>query len=498
MAAAIKWFEHLDLKYLRLNTSFLTVESNDSAVVSEAKAMAQKCESMVMAELKAIKNRGATGLYCMVSAKRLIKAICEGAGVNLPGVGDVDRNEKAYVAAMCQRLFCAKWWRKQLRRLQARKLEIAARKLGMVCKRRGGYCSIVTLMRRKGQKRRNAELLELMEAENDLGQVYSLAKLAELGISNPVIRRAELMTRIRGFEEVADEIGGWTPVFITQTCPSRFHSHNLRGEQYPNWNGETPNQAQEYLCKTWAKVRSAYARQEIQVFGFRVAEPHHDGCPHWHSLFWFPSHQFEKAIAIYKAYALEDTPPEKDEVRFKALTDELASGATNYIAKYISKNVDGLKADGEAWSADVVKTAVRTEAWASTFGIRQFQQIGGASVTVYREMRRIRDEFGEADEVERIRKAADDGNWCQYTLEMGGPVSKTDERPLRAYMVQKRDEAGELVKNAYGEFIRKMGGIEAFGWLPIRTRIHDWVIKPVKRAMESFQEAHAPPLDLCQ
>lgn len=498
MEVALKWFKRFELKYLRINTSssFITVETHDRALVDEAAALAMKCERMVMDELKAIKARGATGKYCMKSAERIIIAICEGVGVDCPVAGIVP-DEQTEMLAKCARLFDESWWRRKLRKLQARRLEHAARLLGMVNKPRGGYCSSATLYRRKSQKNRNAELLENMEATNELGQVYTLAELSELGVSNPVLRRAELMTRIRGFEEVAKEIGGWVPVFFTQTCPSRYHSHSRGGVPYPEWDGSTPRDAQEYLTGVWARVRSKFNRDHIPCFGFRVSEPHHDGCPHWHSLLWFPSHQVDKAIAIYEAYAMEDTPPKRKSVRFKAMRDELASGATNYIAKYISKNVDGLTESGEAWSKDAVSTAIRTEAWASTWGIRQFQQIGGPSVTVWREMRRLSGEFAEAEEVEAIRKASDEGDWCQFTIEMGGPVCPLKDRPVRANMVMKKEQ-DELTVNKYGEHVLRLIGLMAFGWLPVRTRVHEWVVRPVKKRVLAFQEAQAPPLDLCQ
>ena len=44
-------------------------------------------------------------------------------------------------------------------------------------------------------------------AENELGDTYTLAELAELSTSNPINRRHELMTRIRGFEEFAQQFG---------------------------------------------------------------------------------------------------------------------------------------------------------------------------------------------------------------------------------------------------------------------------------------------------
>lgn len=498
MGGAVKWFRSFELEYLRLGGTLLTVESHDQSIKQEAEALAAKSERAILDEVGAVKARGAEGKYCMATALRLVKAICAGAGLDVPEPGEV-ADEKAEIAALVMRLADPKWWRRQLRTLQARKLEAAARDLGAVCKRRGGYCSVMTLRRRYGQKRRNRELLESLEAENESGQVYSLAELSDLGVSNPVNRRAELMTRIRGFEEWAGKEGGWSPVFITQTCPSRYHSHNRAGVVNPYWDGSTPRDAQAYLSDVWAKVRATWDREKIPAFGMRVAEPHHDGCPHWHLLMWFPAHQIDKALAIYQGYAMADAPPApgRESVRFKAMRDELAKGATSYIAKYISKNVDGLTVDGDAWSADVVKTALRTEAWASTWGIRQFQQVGGASVTVWREVRRLRQEQMDAKELEAVRAAADAGDWCGYTEAMGGAVMRRVERPLRAMMVRKA-EAGAMVKNAYGEFMRKIQGLMAWDWLPITTRFFEWVIRPIKRAVESVEIRSGSPLDLCQ
>jgi len=493
--AAARWFECFEYDFLNLGGTLLTVESNDQSVKNEARTLAARSESLLLAEAEGVRARGGSGEFAMAKALALAGQICTGVGVQVPGAGDVE-TEKSEAAAVIMRLSDAKWWRRQLRVLQARKLETAARELGAVCKRRGGYCSVMTLQRRFGQKRRNRELLESLEAENESGQVYSLAELSDLGVSNPVNRRNELMTRIRGFEEWAEQAGGWVPVFITQTTPSRYHSHNRSGVRNPHWDGSTPRDAQAYLSEVWARVRSAWDREKIPAFGIRVAEPHHDGCPHWHLLMWYPSHQVDKALAIYQGHALADSPPVRKEVRFKALRDELASGATGYIAKYISKNVDGLTESGDAWDANVLKTALRTEAWASTWGIRQFQQVGGASVTVWREVRRLSGAPMDSPELQAIGEAAHEGDWRGFTEAMGGAVLPRKERPLRAFMVRKQ-EAGEFVKNAYGEFVRKMKGLLAWEWLPVITRLHEWTVRPVKRAAVAATEAAQPPPWTC-
>src|SRR5690606_39027693 len=92
--------------------------------------------------------------------------------------------------------------------------------------------------------------------------------------------------------------------------------------------------------------------------------------------------------------------------------------ATGYLIKYICKNIDGYGVDNrqakgtEDWAnKNAVEVAEKIEAWSRTHRIRQFQQIGGASVTVWREVRRLSEQEGA---VENIRQAARDGNWAAF------------------------------------------------------------------------------------
>ncbi len=337
---------------------------------------------------------------------------------------------------MLARAQCPVWWRRRLRRMAVRLREWEGIERGEVCARRQPYVTDDTAERHRQQAARNAAILAATELEAADGEVITLQQAVEASPTHKPIRRGELMTRIRGCEEAAEAMG-MVGLFTTNTCPSRFHPQRFGGGANPSWDGSQPRDGQAWLRKTWARCRAALHRLGVGVFGFRVAEPHHDGCPHWHMLLWCQPAHVEALRDTMRRYWLADSgdEPGADKHRFKAV-DMKKGGATGYIAKYIAKNIDDIGSVGGEGHTDEWANpqgdafggkAQRVEAWASAHGIRQFQAIGQPPVTVWRELRRVDEQRRKAgsDALQAAfaavhRTAAGRADWFAYMRAQGG------------------------------------------------------------------------------
>lgn len=384
------------------------------------------------------------------------------------------------------RLQKEKWWLNRIRKIHARWREHLMIATGYVSKVASPYCSEPCLREWTAQKKANFEYLQAMELEDqDTGERSSLLDKVMGSASNPKIARHELMVRMRGFEDMANEMG-LVGMFYTLTAPSGYHStHVHSGKRNDKYRDASPRKTQKYLCKVWSRVRAKWRRKGIRTFGFRVAEPHHDGTPHWHLLLFLHPEEVELATDIFHEYALQEdgSEPGAAEYRFTAKTIEEEHGsATGYIAKYISKNIDGYGMDGELDDESgqpVKEMAKRVRAWASRWNIRQFQPIGGAPVTTWRELRRLGNrELVLHPEIEEARAAADASDWPGYVNAQGGPFVTRD--CLRVRLNYEYTENG----NDYGDTVTRITGV----YCPytgsesvIYTRTTDYKIVPKRK-----------------
>ena len=423
-----------------------------------------------------------------------------------------------------------KWWARKLKTVRSRyleHLEIATGEVGRdlfnsidkkgakTTKRRGisAYCSKQAIAEYTTNRERGQRYLESLELVNEQSDVISLMKAVEAGVANPENMRNELMLRIRETEELADEMG-YTGGFYNITAPSRFHANS------PTWDGSTPKDASLYLNKLYSQARAKLDREEIPYFGIRVAEPHADGCTHWHMLLWMPTRYYDKVNHILRRYFTRDDrevffqrfknrkslrarytkarriwglnkskkvytrapvknyfPSSPRYTAIKMLPAQIgkdgkkSGGAAAYVAKYVSKNIDGfaLANEYDAETGEKLTQAVNpVKAWASTWGIRQFQFQKSPSITIWRELRRVREEVQGNEQLEQIRQAADKGDFKTFVTLMGGFGIGRDARFKPAYQ---HTEYG----NQYAEFTKTLKGVEdTFGLCTLVTRVHTW------------------------
>ena len=422
-----------------------------------------------------------------------------------------DLLEKDKLQPLLMRFQDQAWWRRKIRRVAAQRIEAISRELGFVNRARGIYCSDIGRQEFKRRKQLNLAMMEHTVLENELGEQFTLADLAALSNANPMIRRTELMVRIAGFEEYAKELGyeGW---FFTITCPSKYHAAHQFGGRNDKFCGFTQRDAQNYLCDLWSRFRAKAKRNEWRSFGFRVAEPHHDGTPHWHLLLFIHPDDALAFGGALRRYALKEDGNEPGAWRARFKAEKIKEGinpatgkeysAAGYIAKYIAKSIDGEHVEQDLYGEDAKASAVNICTWASRNGIRQFQQLGGPSVTAWRELRRLGRLSEEAlaeqpplikaavEELERLNQESAASAWawfCRFADENGKislwRIVKTAEETLEAI----DEDSGEIYEitsqkpliNHYRELLEKDHGIRVMGineTLYVQTRFHTWEV----------------------
>lgn len=132
--------------------------------------------------------------------------------------------------------------------------------------------------------------------------------------------------------------------------------------------------------------------------------------------------------------------------------DWARGSAAGYLVKYLAKNISGERVGADLENdKPATETAGRVLAWASCWGIRQFQIIGGPAVGVWRELRRLKDqpEQGElfaAWEATGSKEAERAPDWGKFMQAQGGVGIKAKDRPVQLW---KLEEPGR--RNGYGE-----------------------------------------------
>ena len=401
------------------------------------------------------------------------------------------------------------FWLRTINKAVIIAFESARRAAGMVSPHVSPYASFNNRQWFKERQKRQAEWVEKMALESDEGETLDLKDVQNASIANPANRRHELMARIRGCQEYADSVG-FVALFVTLTAPGKYHRLKKRGKYFienQNWNGAPPVMAHRWISAVWEKFRSAVGRETknrpaLDYFGMRVVEPHVDGTPHWHAVFFVaPAHVdgFTKMLISYQTkYDSNELYTEDGRRKERAIKarvdikriDRNKGDAVAYIAKYISKNIDGFELEGlndlDAKKVNLVDSIVNVTSWSRAYCFRQFQFQKTPSVTVWRELRRIKVAH-EAVWFEKIRVSADCGCFASYFDFMGGYETPERDRPLATSYTKS--------ENKYQETIKKIDGINGFysddedGFDNVQVFTREKVWKMVKKGVEAVADA---------
>jgi len=402
-----------------------------------------------------------------------LEAILKGFSINPRQGKSIDGDIARYA--------CDKWWCKKLRKLHSVSVERVSQHVHLISKQSQIYVTDANFKKGRENKRRNQLFIDGLELVNEDGDCVDLTDIANSTTSNPINRRNELMSRLYGCEVYGDK-HGFVADFLTITCLSRMHAEHNNGRANEKFDGTTPKEANQYLCDQWAKCRAQLARLGVEYFGFRVSEPHHDATPHWHILVFVKPEKREALRASFSFYALQVDGDETGAQKYRFTVEPInksKGSAVGYIAKYISKNIDGFGVDKDEHGNPANEAALRVNEWSSLWGIRQFQQFGGPPVSIWREARRLA--LSADVNIASVWAAADSGNWCEFMEALGGVNVKRKDLPV------------QLVKEfieTEGEYFEPIGyvikGLSCGGEIYI-SREHTWT----KRRKEN-----EPSLDL--
>ncbi|MGH4670879.1 replication endonuclease [Klebsiella pneumoniae] len=394
------------------------------------------------------------------------------------------------------RMRCADWWQRKLWQLRNEWREELLRAACLVHRHTSPYVSHDILLQKREQRRKAMDFFRNHDLINEDGDTLSMEDVVLASASNPAHRRNEMMACVKGLELIA-EMRGDCAMFYTITCPSKYHATLMNGKPNPTWDHSTVRKSSDYLVDTFAAFRKAMHKKELRWYGVRVAEPHHDGTVHWHLLCFMRKKHRRAITELLRRFAIREDRAELGNntgARFKSkLIDPRKGTPASYIAKYVSKNIDG-RGLGDTVSKETGKSlrdsAEHVTAWASLHRVQQFRFFGIPGRQAYRELRLFASQATRAmktskpgapvlmdPKLDAVLAAADVGCFATYIMKQGGVLV-----PRKNYLIHTAYEP-TVEPGTYGDH-----GIRIYGiWSPITgkenkicTHVHTW--KMVKKA----------------
>lgn len=434
-------------------------------------------------------------------------------GVPIPG--------KTLVAQLA-RLCDARYWRRALRVRILRAREHFFLRLHLIGRAGEVYASEASVVMRAAQLKRQAAWMKdtvlvprFYQGPVNGEKPYEPMTLEKVA-PGPRERFAKLYTFVKAMDALSAD-ACLSSAMVTLTLEPEWHPNPSHGNN--RWNGTSPRDAHQSLCHRWQAILRDLHRVGIRMSGLRVAEPHKDGCPHWHIwLLYRPEHEARILATIMKYFPnkLKVRAPSRggernitDDVMFDSLGDLLVDGSrpvthakegaqvevsrinrdvssgASYAMKYLLKTVDGgdelnhqaglFPNDDEATKKKKEKhklSAKRVDAYRSLWGINQGQLFGVAkcltawdefrrlpTAPLHRALRKLWALARGSDKPGRIAAGASQrGDAQKFLKALGGLDACRNGRQKTA----RRFVLGrllEVAQNSYGEEIKRTKGL---------------------------------------
>ncbi|EHY2213129.1 replication endonuclease, partial [Salmonella enterica] len=397
------------------------------------------------------------------------------------------------------KMISVRFWSRHFRTFTRRWREHLYISVGDVRHQRSVICSPQWVQHWLASRKRGREIMAETDLEDEeTGETLPLLSAVDASVSNNEKRRAEMMTRVNGMEELAEldnlaQGNDYIGLFFTWTAPRQYHAWLETGRRNRKWNGASPRETQHYFTRTFKNLSTALTRRGVDIFGMHITESHHDGTPHWHGILFVRREQEAILREVFEFYANAENctshrpgmQPAQSQLMIKPI-DKRKGSATAYITKHICRNIEGCapggrdKETGRPWT----ELARHSAAWASLWGIKEFQFIGGPPVSVWRELRKLSDQK-KADSVSpvfgELHRAAGSGEWATYTRLQGGLLATRKNLTMRTWYKpgEEPDECGQYTATIKGVYL------QGSNKPPVTTRTRKWKVKAPRQSTKA-------------
>lgn len=358
------------------------------------------------------------------------------------------------VESRLRRVFDVAWWRGRVKRALREATEVAWSRVAPLAIH---YCSPDAAEQAAADDAATNEWLAAHVATDiNTGEMVKLPSREQRAIQ----QYAELMARSAGIAELAER-RGMKPQLITITVPGCMQPITSAGgyrRENQRYAETSPREAQNWLQDRWKRVKRAMARVGFDYEYVLGVQPHVDGSPHWHVVFWTKPQYQSQVQALLRRY-FEATEAEGVARYSYGLQFDDVQGGTAGAVAYVSRVVAYISRAVATEGDEEADEAQKASAWAKRHGIRRFRT-SHDRVTLYRRLRKS-DLSLEGTGLERAAEAAKNGDYASFLI----ALEEFDVKP-----------AYEGVVGRYGDDYQRVIGVAINGLTVRHTR--EWKIVP--------------------